>query len=195
MSWLDQLFNIRLVPWRFLIFLCSFMGLLFLLPESAFTMNNVPAPEKQVKDVFFYAIILISFWLLFALLLTLLLDSVHRYKESKVKKNIVKKFQELSLPEKIVLREFYLHGSKTISAPVYDPAITDLLSKGIINQSSRLGSVTIAGAMFPITLSEETEEYLTVDLIGLSKGAMTEEDIDKIKKERPTWARKNTESF
>lgn len=109
-------------------------------------------------------------------------------------KLLIKRVAELDRKEKGVLREFYVRGQSTITMPINDAVVAGLLAKGVLWQVSSLGQHHPGvGPVFPVSIAHAATEMITPGIVGLPKGKPTQEQVDYLLKNRPDFAKRETE--
>lgn len=104
------------------------------------------------------------------------------------KKDLKKKYSNIDLFERNVIREFYLLKRNTLSFPLFDPLIQGLVDKNILIHVSDSSMGTILDG---INASFRINKYITpyIDIIkdfDLPKNN-TEKEIQRISSSRPHW--------
>jgi len=98
----------------------------------------------------------------------------------------------LDFNEKAILREFVLQRKSVIKLPVTEPAVKNLLEAGVLTyaygQPHHDDDIQIKALM--ITLA--ARPLTTYKVLGLSKGKMSDEQMEQILSARPKYAAKGT---
>lgn len=97
--------------------------------------------------------------------------------------------RDLDHAERAALREFFILGEHTIEMPVTDPAIVGLLNKGIVECGSTMGRSSLAGPLLPCSITPAARAHLTNVMLDLPTGEPSEEDLERIRRSRPAFAR------
>jgi hypothetical protein len=94
----------------------------------------------------------------------------------------------LDFSERAVLREFILQRKSVLNLPVNEPTVRNLLTNGILAVAEN--TVDVHGKS-PIMINVDARPFITYRAVGLSKGKMSEEQIEQIMNARPKYARNN----
>lgn len=106
-------------------------------------------------------------WVLIALVLSVVylavmilgrtLKGVQRiYRRRQFKKNIGKRMEHLTVPERHVLQRYLIEGTRTIGWRIDEPIIASLVAYGILFRSASMGSML----SFPHDIQDDVWNYL-----------------------------------
>lgn len=87
-----------------------------------------------------------------------------------------------------MLREFFLQGRNVIELPFDHPTVAGLARKGVVEIAGSQGYRSLAGNVFPVTVSESAKELLTLEHVDLPTQP-SEEDMQRIRQERSNFMR------
>lgn len=94
----------------------------------------------------------------------------------------------LDFSERAVLREFILQRKSVLNLPLNEPTVKNLISSGILAVTE---DSTDTHGKSPVMINVVARPFITYRAIGLSKGRMSEEQIEQIMNARPKYARNN----
>ena len=110
-----------------------------------------------------------------------------KIRTNKLKKQYLKKINNLDDYEKAILREFYIQGKNSLKMPINDETIAGLLSKGILIYNSQLGNKAMAtGFDFSLSINPLIEERLTNKNIDFPENN-SKESLEFLENNRPDW--------
>lgn len=92
----------------------------------------------------------------------------------------------LDFSEKAVLREFIFQRKSVLNLPLNEPTIRNLIANGILIIAEE--SLDNKGNI-PVMINMQARPYITYKALGLSKGKMSEEQIEQIINARPKYAK------
>ncbi len=110
----------------------------------------------------------------------------NRYDSKFKMKKITKMVSCLDFSERAVLREFVLQRKSVINLPLAEPTVKNLLNAGILSIAEDV--VDLQGKT-PLVINLDARPFITYKAVGLSRGKMSEEQIEQIMKARPKYAR------
>jgi hypothetical protein len=110
---------------------------------------------------------------------------------NEARTTILKEIYNLGFHERALLREFYINSKDTLQLPMDNDTVVGLQNKHILYQVSGTGFTYVHGAYFTYAITEFAKENLTLEMIGLPQNP-TEQDIERIRNERPTWAKEKS---
>jgi len=114
----------------------------------------------------------------------------YKIKFSKVKKEYINSLRNLDYHEKSVLREFLINQKTSMDVPIDDPTISGLIRKKILFINKQFGNAFILNGMdASVSLSKFVEKNLNAKDLDISENP-TEDEIEFIKSNRPTWVEK-----
>ncbi|MDY5779580.1 MAG: super-infection exclusion protein B [Succinivibrionaceae bacterium] len=94
----------------------------------------------------------------------------------------------LDFTERAVLREFILQRKSVLNLPINEPTIRNLISNDILIIAEE--TLDTKGYV-PVMINMEARPLITYKALGLSKGKMTEDQIQQIMNARPSYAKIN----
>lgn len=92
----------------------------------------------------------------------------------------------LDFSERALLREFILQRKSVINLPINEPSVRNLLNNRILSITDEI--IDNKGRS-PMMINTDARPYITYRAVGLSKGKMSEEQIEQIIKARPQYAK------
>jgi len=124
-------------------------------------------------------------------LILILLDLArHHYSDYQQRERLEQMVRCLDFSERAVLREFILQRKSVIKLPVTEPAVKNLLDAGVLTyaygQPFSEDEIMIKALMIALP----ARPLITYKALGLSKGKMSEEQIEQIMSARPKFAGK-----
>jgi hypothetical protein len=105
------------------------------------------------------------------------------YMNKKLKMEISK----LSEPDIFLLREFFLQNKDVIEVPVENTEVIDLYNKNILMTTSENVRRYVFGTFVPVRINPIIKDYITPEIVKLPKTRPTEQEFEKIKRERPLF--------
>ena len=99
----------------------------------------------------------------------------------------------LDFNEKAVLREFVLQRKSVINLPITEPAVKNLMDAGVLTYAygkpvrEKEGENQIRALMIALP----ARPLLTYKVLGLSRGKMSDEQVEQIMNARPKFAQKS----
>lgn len=96
----------------------------------------------------------------------------------------------LDFNEKAVLREFIFQRKSVINLPVTEPAVKNLLDAGVLTYAYGNPHLEDDIQIKALMIALPARPLLTYRVLGLSKGKMSEEQIEYIMNARPKYASK-----
>lgn len=94
---------------------------------------------------------------------------------------------KLDAHEKAVIRDFFLHGKNTIKLPIDHPSVVNLLSHRILKQACRYGERSLAGMLFPVTLSKDVADLISDEMIAWPNDPESPEGREFLIENRPEF--------
>lgn len=114
----------------------------------------------------------------------------HHYSNYQQREKLEQMVRCLDFSERAVLREFILQRKSVIKLPVTEPAVKNLLDAGVLTyaygQPFSEDDIMIKALMIALP----ARPLITYKALGLSKGKMSEEQIEQIMSARPKFASK-----
>ena len=110
----------------------------------------------------------------------------HRYQQARLETMITC----LDFNEKAVLREFIFQRKSVINLPVTEPAVKNLLDAGVLTYAYGNPHLEDDIQIKALMIALPARPYITYRALGLSKGKMSDEQIEYIMNARPKFASK-----
>ncbi|WP_108652413.1 superinfection exclusion B family protein [Dongshaea marina] len=95
----------------------------------------------------------------------------------------------LDFAEKAILREFVLQRKSVIKLPLAEPAVKNMLDSGILDFAYGQPSSNDQAHIKPMMISLRARPLLTYKVLGMSRGNMSEEQIEQMMSARPKFAK------
>lgn len=134
-----------------------------------------------ISGSYFISQLLLVGWDIICLYLT------ERSQQSKLEQMI----QRLDFSERAVLREFILQRKSVIKLPITEPAVKNLLEAGVLTYAYGQPMYEDDTLIKALMVSLPARPYITYRALGISKGKMSEEQIEQIMSSRPKFASKS----
>ncbi|MGL4206187.1 MAG: superinfection exclusion B family protein [Aeromonadaceae bacterium] len=99
--------------------------------------------------------------------------------------------QCLDFSERAILREFILQRKSVIKLPVTEPAVKNLLDAGVLTYAYGQPFYEDDTQIKALMIALPARPLITYRAVGLSKGKMSEEQIEQIMNSRPKFASKS----
>ena len=178
-----QAFN-WLMVW---LLMCSSAILLF----PAEKLGPAAAEWLHACSLYLWLGILVAGSYFLSQLILILLDLArHHYSNYQQREKLEQMVRCLDFSERAVLREFILQRKSVIKLPVTEPAVKNLLDAGVLTyaygQPFSEDDIMIKALMIALP----ARPLITYKALGLSKGKMSEEQIEQIMSARPKFAGK-----
>lgn len=178
-----QAFN-WLMVW---LLMCSSAILLF----PAEKLGPAAAEWLRACSLYLWLGILVAGSYFLSQLILILLDLArHHYSDYQQRERLEQMVRCLDFSERAVLREFILQRKSVIKLPVTEPAVKNLLDTGVLTyaygQPFSEDDIMIKALMIALP----ARPLITYKALGLSKGKMSEEQIEQIMSARPKFAGK-----
>lgn len=177
--------SIDKIPIRVIIWVIASAAILLLLPLLPINYpNELSHILNKVKGYCWVAIITLIMWLIVHKVFLICQKRTNKIPIRELKKNIINSIKTLDNKEKAFLREYFIRKQNTIDFPINNPVIAGLISKKIL---ILVGNVSTEHLCFPIAMQLIAYSYISQDrtIIGYPKNDPTEEELEKMKKERP----------
>lgn len=190
-KFLEKLFDIKKIPTKLFFVLWLSSALILFVPDHTLAKLNL---KDFLTDYgkFIGIIFIISSAFLLVTLFGYLSRQISRRKiKNKAKKTVLREIYNLGFHERALLREFYINSKDTLQLPIDNDTVVGLQNKHILYQVSRTGFTYVHGAYFTYAITEFAKEHLTLEMIDLPQNP-TEQDIERIRNERPTWAKEKS---
>ncbi|MEL3925596.1 MULTISPECIES: superinfection exclusion B family protein [Aeromonas] len=99
----------------------------------------------------------------------------------------------LDFNEKAVLREFVLQRKSVINLPITEPAVKNLMDAGVLTYAygRPLREKDDENQIRALMIALPARPLLTYKVLGLSRGKMSEEQVEQIMNARPKFAQKS----
>ena len=134
-----------------------------------------------ISGSYFISQLLLVGWDIICLYLT------ERSQQSKLEQMI----QRLDFSERAVLREFILQRKSVIKLPITEPAVKNLLEAGVLTYAYGQPMYEDDTLIKALMVALPARPYITYRALGISKGKMSEEQIEQIMSSRPKFAGKS----
>jgi len=134
-----------------------------------------------ISGSYFISQLLLVSWDLLALYLA------ERSEKGKLEQMI----QQLDFSERAVLREFILQRKSVIKLPITEPAVKNLLEAGVLTYAYGQPLNEDDTLIKALMIALPARPYITYRALGISKGKMSEEQIEQILNSRPKFASKS----
>ena len=187
MDFLTKMINILKLPFRFIVLISIVMGLLLFLPASLISTLKlsefITEFGKYIGITFIFSIgyILIS---IFPFLYKIFQN---KSKIKKFKTTIIEKLEKLTYSEKCFLREFFIQRKDVIEAPLECTEYISLYNKKIVQVASTNVRSFVFGKYISILINPLIKDKITDNHIGLLSSEPTQEELEKVKSERPDF--------
>jgi hypothetical protein len=186
MDWLGRLFDITKLPSKFFAWVVALTAAYLFLPTkvlSALQLDKLPNEYKAYAGVaftaaFVFLTINFSLWLFDRGKSWL---SAHRYKA-----RVLRAMPELDYSEKAIIREFFIQGRHVIELPMDHPTVAGLVQKGFLALAGKYGHMSLAGSVFPYSLTSVARESLTHEYIDLPEKP-SEAEYSQLRNFRPNF--------
>ena len=99
----------------------------------------------------------------------------------------------LDFNEKAVLREFVLQRKSVINLPITEPAVKNLMDAGVLTYAygKPVREKEDENQIRALMIALPARPLLTYKLLGLSRGKMSDEQVEQIMNARPKFAQKS----
>jgi hypothetical protein len=97
----------------------------------------------------------------------------------------------LDFEEKAILREFIIQKKNVLSLPLTEPAVTNLLSAGVLEPAFETQEIKGSSRQIKLSIALEARRKLTYIVLGLPAGKLTDGQATTLKLARPSYARTN----
>ena len=99
----------------------------------------------------------------------------------------------LDFNEKAVLREFVLQRKSVINLPITEPAVKDLMDAGVLTYAygKPVREKEDENQIRALMIALPARPLLTYKVLGLSRGKMSDEQVEQIMNARPKFAQKS----
>lgn len=189
MEFIAKIFDITKLPSKVVAWLALLTGSYVLLPDQLLNnlyLDKFPSEYKPYAGAAFVATSTL-------LAINVLLWFWHRLLRLVRKRHSRKAIQgalaELDWDEIAAIREFFIQRRHVIELPVDHPVIAGLRNKHLVQVAGATGYRDLAGRVHPMQLNEYAKGLITFELLGLPDEP-TEEDLDRIRSERPNYIRR-----
>lgn len=113
------------------------------------------------------------------------------YQEHQQRDKLQQMIRCLDFSERAVLREFVLQRKSVIKLPVTEPAVKNLLEAGVLTYAYGQPLNEDDTLIKALMIALPARPYITYRALGISKGKMSEEQIEQIMNSRPKFASKS----
>ena len=139
MDYIKSLFDFTKLPTKILFVFFLITGFIIFSNDKytkIFAFEKIETYKPLISIVF-----LISFSILIINFIIYISNLIYqKIRTNKLKKQYLKKINNLDDYEKAILREFYIQGKNSLKMPINDETIAGLLSKKILIYNSQLGN-------------------------------------------------------
>ncbi|TFF80026.1 hypothetical protein DRM94_03375 [Aeromonas taiwanensis] len=97
----------------------------------------------------------------------------------------------LDFNEKAVLREFVLQRKSVINLPITEPAVKNLMDAGVLTYAYGKPVREDENQIRALMIALPARPLLTYKVLGLSRGKMSDEQVEQIMNARPKFAQKS----
>lgn len=186
MDWLSRIFDITKLPSKFFAWIVFLAAAYLFLPQTlldSLYLNKLPVDYKAYAGIAFVAAT--SFLVInFVLWLWSKIQRWFLFRSQQVR--LIEVVAHLDYIERAVLRETYIQGRNVIELPVDHPTVAGLIKKGLLCLSGSQGYRSIAGSVFPVTLTKAAQSLLRPEHLDLPLNP-TSEEIASIRDARPSF--------
>ena len=186
MEWLSSIFDLTKLPAKVVAWVSFVTALLLFLPTVALQkvgLDGIPTQYKPYVGVLFLA----SSVLLLVNVFVWGAGQIGLKVKARIEKNsIVNTLRNLDPSQRALLREFYIQSRHVIELPVDHPTVAGLRLNAVLVLSSVEGYRSLAGSVFPCSLSDVAKGYITPELLQLPRQP-TETEVERIRLERPNF--------
>ena len=101
----------------------------------------------------------------------------------------------LDFNEKAVLREFVLQRKSVINLPITEPAVKNLMDAGVLTYAygKPVREKEDENQIRALMIALPARPLLTYKVLGLSRGKMSDEQVEQIMNARPKFAQKSSQ--
>lgn len=187
MEHLKTLFDFSKLPTKFFILFAGASGFILFANPDWLSIIEVASLKEEYGQY-----IGLTFIISTGLVVINFLIWVQKYFSKKInvfkfKKEYSENIKTLDPQEKAVIREFYINGQSSIEMPIDDPVVNGLINKNILKINKQFGNSFIMNGMnASISLMKRAEKLLKPIDIDLSEKP-TEDEVELIKSNRPSW--------
>lgn len=189
MDWITKIFDFLKLPTKIITYLACLSGLLLILPKQIIKILQLTDFINEYGKYFGIAFLVFSVYLLFIFIPYTYKKVSKMYKIKKSNKqfynNVKIILQNLTYPEKCLLREFFLQQKDVIEVPINNTEVISLLNKGIIQYASKNVRSFVFGNFIYIQINMVAKDSFTIDTYGLPNEPTTVANRKKITQERP----------
>jgi hypothetical protein len=187
MEWLSKILDVIKLPIRYVVCIASVTAILLFFPEP--WLIKLHLKEFATRFGLFIGIVFVGSSTLVAVHAACAgIDWIKRVRRHhRIKEKIDSTLSNLDPKEQAVLREFFLHGQKTLRLPIDHPVVAGLLDNGVLALVGKFGERSRAGQLFSVQLNAYVDTHLTADMIELPEGEPTEDQIRRLMESRPDF--------
>lgn len=169
--------------------LCSTAILLF----PADKLGPAAAHWLHACSLYLWLGVLVSSSYFVSQCLLILLDLLHQQLSAYQQRNQLEQMIRcLDFSERAVLREFVLQRKSVIKLPITEPAVKNLLDAGVLTYAYGQPLFEDDSMIKALMIALPARPLITYRALGLSKGKMSEEQIEQIMSARPKFASKSS---
>jgi hypothetical protein len=195
MEWFSKIAVLTKLPLKFFVVAALVSGLLIYLPQPIIEkFHLVLVMEKYgayVSILFLFCCGLLGI----EICINVYQHIVNVHTARKSLSNAKEKIKNLDSKEASIIREFILNGT-TITLPVDNPAVAELIDQGVLEQVGALGEESIVGVLCSLRLNKQVMDHITHDQIGLKTYVVDNSENNlKLTKEDMEWVRNNRPTF
>ena len=171
--------------------ICLTAFIILMLPLSLSNHSLVASLFKQYSP-YLWILVLVSGSFLLTQLVIFLFDRLAIQVESRNKlQSRSHMIKCLDFEEKAVLREFVIQKKNVLSLPLTEPAVTNLLSAGVLEPAFETQEIKGKACLIKLSIAIGARQKLTHRVLGLPIGELTEDQAKILKSARPSYARSN----
>lgn len=187
MEWISKVIEAAKLPTKFIVVIFLVSSALLFLSED--TLSSLKLDDFAKKFGLYIGITsLASGALLTIEFVSYIWNRIaNEVSSRKFKKSSLERLDKLDSSEKSVLREFYLQGQNTLKLPMDHPVVAGLINVGVLRLIGQHGRMSTAGMLFSMKISDFVRENLTYELLDLPSGELSHEEIEFLKKNRPSF--------
>jgi len=187
MNLFEKIVSFLKLPFKVIVLIAIILGLLLFLPKNLQTTLRldefVVDYGKYLGITFLFAVGYIVFIFFSYLIKKIRLSQINK----KYIENIKKELPNLPALDRYLLREFFLQSKSVIEVPMENTEFVDLFNKHILIITSKNARGYIFGTFVAVAINPLIKEYITPELLGLPTSKFTNQQIEKIKSERPLF--------
>ncbi|AGH80177.1 hypothetical protein PCNPT3_01175 [Psychromonas sp. CNPT3] len=171
--------------------ICIVCATLLTLPTSVFQKSNVDNASFLTTPYVWVLALLTGSYLLTICLRGFFGTFKRRVEERQLSDRRNKMIRQLDFEEKAVLREFIIQRKNVLALPMSEPAISNLMESGVLVPSFETQEIKGNSRIIKLSIAIDARQLLTLRVLGLPVGKLTEEEATLLKAARPEYARSN----